>query len=128
MREFFLVALGGAIGSAVRYAFSLLTPLIFGRSYLLTGTLIVNILGCIAIGILIEWMEAKQLMASGLKLLVLVGFLGGFTTYSAFGLEVLEIYRESIGNALFYIGLHLFLGIGGIWLGIMGGQYLLKFS
>lgn len=78
MREVILVALGGALGTALRYLFSIYTPLIFGRSYILTGTMIVNILGCILIGVLIQWMDVKQLMDTGLRLFVLVGFIGGF--------------------------------------------------
>lgn len=126
MREVLLVALGGAFGSVLRYLISIYTPLLFGRSFLTTGTLIVNILGCILIGALIQWMDAKQFLDTGIRLLVLVGFVGGFTTYSTFGLETIYILRDSILNALLYISLHLILGIGGVWLGIFTSQWLLK--
>lgn len=126
MREVLLVALGGAFGSGLRYLISIYTPLLFGRSFLTTGTLIVNILGCILIGALIQWMDTKQMLDTGIRLLVLVGFLGGFTTYSTFGLEAMDIFRDSISNALLYISLHLILGIGGVWFGIFASQWLLK--
>lgn len=126
MREVILVAAGGAFGSVLRYLISLYTPLLFGRSSLFTGTMIVNILGCILIGAIIQWMDARQFLDTGLRLFVLVGFLGGFTTYSAFGLEAVDILGDSIPNALLYISLHLVLGIGGVWLGIVASQWLFK--
>lgn len=126
MRDVLLVALGGAFGSGLRYLISINTPLLFERSFLSTGTLIVNISGCILIGALIQWMDAKQLLDTGIRLLVLVGFLGGFTTYSTFSLEAIDILRDSVPNALLYISLHLVLGIGGVWLGIFASQWVLK--
>lgn len=126
MREVLLVAAGGAFGSVLRYFISLYIPHLFGRSLLFTGTMTVNILGCVLIGALIQWMDAKQLMDTGIRLLVLVGFVGSFTTYSTFGLETIDILRDSISNALLYISLHLILGIGGVWLGIFTSQWLMK--
>lgn len=126
MREILLVAAGGAFGSVLRYLVFIYTPLLFGRSFLLTGTLIVNVLGCILIGAVIQWMGAKQILDTGVKLLVLVGFAGGFTTYSAFSLETFDILRDSVSHALLYVSLHFFLGIGGVWLGIFTSQWLLK--
>lgn len=124
MREIILVALGGAVGSALRYVVSLSIPLIFGRSLIFTGTLVVNLAGCFLIGFLIQWLEMKQLMETGLRLLILVGFLGGFTTYSTFGLEGFELLRDSLGYAFFYILLHLILGIAGVWAGIRVSMFL----
>lgn len=126
MREIILVAIGGAFGSVLRYLIFIYTPLLFGRSLLLTGTLIVNFLGCVLVGAIIQWMDAKQLLDTGLRLLVLVGFIGGFTTYSSFSLETFNILRDSIPNALLYISMHLILGIGGVWLGLFTSQWLLK--
>lgn len=124
MREIILVALGGAAGSALRYLVSLSIPLIFGKSLIFTGTLVVNLTGCFLIGFLIQWLEVKQLMDTGLRLLILVGFLGGFTTYSTFGLEGFELLRDSLNHAFFYILLHLILGIAAVWAGIRLSMFL----
>lgn len=124
MRDLLLVALGGAVGSALRYLVSLSIPLLFGRSLIFTGTLVVNIAGCFLIGFLVQWLEFKQFMDTGLRLLILVGFLGGFTTYSTFGLEGFELLGDSLHNAMFYILLHLVLGIGGVWAGIKLSVFL----
>ncbi|MDG5767634.1 fluoride efflux transporter CrcB [Balneolales bacterium ANBcel1] len=126
MRELLLVALGGAFGSVLRYLFSIGLPMVFDRSLLVTATMVVNILGCVIIGFLIQWMEARQLMDTGLRLLVIAGFLGGFTTFSAFGLEAVMLFKESVHNALWYIGLQLTLCIGGVWIGLAGCRWLLK--
>lgn len=125
MKSIALIALGGALGSVLRYYVTLLTPLVLGRSQILTGTLIVNIAGCFLIGFFMQYLEAKQLMDSGLRLLLLVGFLGGFTTFSTFGLEGFELMRESLGQALAYTGLQLFFGIAGVWAGIHLGRWVL---
>lgn len=126
MRELFLVALGGAVGSVFRYLISVYTPFLIGKSSLFTATLIVNLIGCFLIGALIQWMDTKQIMQTGLRLLILVGFLGGFTTYSTFGLEGFELLRESSSTAFLYIGLHILLGIGGVWFGLESVRWLLS--
>ncbi len=113
-----LVALGGALGSAARY----LCFIGVSRSAVLAafpwGTLIVNVLGCFVIGFLGGLGASKQIFTETGRLLIFTGILGGFTTYSAFGLETFYLLRSSqwllaFGN----IFLQLFLGIGAVVLG-----------
>lgn len=124
MRELLWVAVGGALGSSLRYLAYHFTPLLVGRSALFTATLFVNLAGCLLIGLLMQWLEARAVMNTALHLFLITGFLGGFTTYSAFGLESMELLRTSFSQVLVYTGLHLLLGIGAVWLGQWAGTRL----
>jgi CrcB protein len=80
------------------------------------GTLVVNVIGCVAIGV-----AAVALPAGTLRTAVVGGLLGGFTTYSAFALFSYELLRdERLGALAAQIGLHLVLGV----LGVLGGMAL----
>lgn len=102
------VALGGAIGSVFRYLLSSAIPLWLGRVYL-WGTLSVNILGSFIIGIAWAYFEQNSMFVNW-RLFIIIGVLGGFTTYSSFSLEVLNLFREGqIKIAVLYIiGTNLF--------------------
>lgn len=93
------VALGGAAGSVCRYLVSLAAPAL-GLSPV-WGTLAVNVAGGLAIGFLAE-LFARETIPPLLRPLLVTGFLGGFTTFSAFSLEVLALARESAGIAALY--------------------------
>ena len=114
LRQFLLVALGGALGSALRY----LTALLLARHY--TGsiplaTLVVNLVGCFLIGLLIGLCSDT----SHLRLLFITGFCGGFTTFSTFTAESYSMFREgAYGLALLYIAGSVLIGLLALWLGI----------
>lgn len=93
-----LVALGGAIGALSRYGISLL----MNRGSFPWGTLCVNLIGSFVIG-LVVFCGAKQSWSQGALLFVVTGILGGFTTFSAFSLENLQLIQDGkIGQALAY--------------------------
>lgn len=103
--SFLLVALGGAIGSVLRYAISLATVAQFGATFP-WGTLAVNILGSGAIGV------AAALGVQGeMRLLLVTGLLGGFTTFSAFSLETGLLFERSPWLAAAYVTASLVLGL-----------------
>lgn len=116
MINILLVALGAGIGGGFRYWVSDLSYKIF-PIYFPYGTLVVNVLGSFLLGILIFGFGEKDLMNPSLKLLLGVGFCGGFTTFSTFSFETINLLR----NTQFYLAgmniiLNLFLGLLGIYL------------
>lgn len=118
IKNLFLVAIGGASGSVLRY----LVHWIVARKSLSTfpyQTLIVNIVGCLLIGLLIGYLSRFQNENESLKLLLITGFCGGFTTFSAFGLENMNmIQNQNYQMAFIYTSLSLVLGILAVGFGI----------
>ena len=114
LRQLLLVALGGAIGSAMRY----LTAILLARHY--TGsiplaTLVVNVLGCFLIGLLVGLCSETTY----LRLLFITGFCGGFTTFSTFTAESYVMFREgAYGLALLYIAGSVLIGLLALWVGL----------
>jgi CrcB protein len=110
MREWLLVAAGGALGSVARYG---LGGVIQSRvaSGFPFGTLAVNVAGCFAIGVLMHAGVAHE-RSTPLRLLLVTGVLGGFTTYSAFNHETLELAREGqLARAFAYAAATLLVGL-----------------
>ena len=95
MTRVLLVGAGGFAGSILRYALSGLVQGAARESLFPWGTLAVNALGCLAIGILTELAEARGAFGVETRLLLVTGFLGGFTTFSAFGYETLYLLRDA---------------------------------
>ena len=109
------VALGGGLGSWLRY----LAGRLIGSSPFPSATLTVNIAGSFAMGLLVGWLAQDGEDSEGWRLLLGVGMLGGFTTFSALSLEVVTLaQRGAIGLAAFYIGLSLAGGIAGLIAGL----------
>ena len=86
------VALGGAVGCAARYASTLGAARLLGTSFPY-GTLFVNVAGCLLAGLVFGLVEARG-VPSVVRLLVLTGFLGGFTTFSTFALETVNFLQS----------------------------------
>ena len=109
--NYLLVALGGALGSILRYW----TSLIFAFPY---GTLTVNILGSLAMGLAYGLLSEKGI--ERVTLFLMAGFLGGFTTFSAFSLDVMKLFSGGrFFHGLIYI-LTSFLGaILAVWVGFL---------
>ena len=117
MREFLLVALGGALGACGRFGVNLLAP--WGGAGLPWGTLGVNVLGGLVMGALFA------LAADNRALLLFggVGLLGGFTTFSAFSMETVRlIERGDVGLAGLYAALSVLLSVGAAFAGYMAAR------
>lgn len=112
--SWFLVASGGAIGAVLRYSFSVwMMPLTQGQFPWATWW--VNILGCGLAGIFLAMSEKFPVLQGNGRLLVVVGILGGFTTFSSFGLETFNMLRhDDLTLALTYVGSSLLCGFSAL--------------
>ncbi len=110
---------GAVVGAPLRY-------FIQGRVQDLTGitfpwgTLVVNVSGCLLIGVLLTLAEEREFFSREARLLLVVGFLGSYTTFSTFGWETMALLRDNdlpraAGNVLLSAG----AGLAGVWLGIV---------
>ena len=91
--RFFLICLGGAIGTAARYLTALWAASAFGAAFP-AGTLIVNVAGSFLIALIMQLSTATDLISPDLRLMLTTGVMGGFTTYSTFNYETTNYFRE----------------------------------
>lgn len=113
-----LVALGGAFGSVSRYLLGTWVQSASKSIDFPYGTLTVNLIGCFVIGFLSQLAEARGVFTSETRALVFVGVLGGFTTFSSFGNDTINLLRDGeMVNALANVGANVILGLLLVWLG-----------
>ena len=122
MMKLLLVGAGGFLGSIARYLLSNFVQL-SSNSRFPVGTLLVNVMGCFVIGLLSQIGESREIFSAETRAFIFVGILGGFTTYSSFGNETINLWRNyENGFALVNIALQLTLGLGAVVLGRMIGS------
>jgi CrcB protein len=118
--------LGGFLGSIARYWLGALAQARVGAAFP-AGTLAVNVLGCFAIGALSQLAEQRGGLAPELRALLVVGFLGGFTTFSAFGNDTVDLFRGGEpALAWANIAAQLVLTLGAVWAGRAAVQMLAR--
>jgi CrcB protein len=121
MTRLLLVALGGAIGSVARYALSGAAQ----RSFFPTGTLAVNVLGCLVIGFVMGLAARPAGLSPNLRLFLATGLCGGFTTYSAFGFETLQLLGDGqLWQAGVNVAAQLVGGLSAAWVGLVAARAL----
>jgi len=113
-----LVALGGAFGSVARYALSTFVLRASGTLFPL-GTFAVNLLGCLVFGVITGAAEQRVALTPASRAFLLVGVLGGFTTFSSYAFESFALLRDGqlLPAAVNIVG-QVVAGLAGVWLGV----------
>ena len=127
LRTLLLIGTGGFIGSILRYLVSGYAQQLSKSIQFPFGTLAVNIVGCALVGFLAELADHRGVISGETRAFLIVGLLGGFTTFSAFGNETMNLLRDGEfwlagGNI---IG-HIVLGLVAVWLGYSTAYLLWK--
>lgn len=122
--ELLSIAAGGALGAVSRFCLGNFISRIIGRA-LPYGTFVINIVGCFFMGLIMTMIIERGMLSASWRLLLCVGFLGGFTTFSSFGYETLMLLQEEkIFAALAYVGGSIILGLMSAALGVAVGKLL----
>ena len=113
-----MVGSGGFIGALARYSLSGLVHRQVPFATFPYGTMVVNLVGCCAIGVVVGLAESRQLFGPEFRMFALIGILGGFTTFSTFGYETFAMMRDAeFLRASTNVGVHVILGLALVWLG-----------
>ncbi len=124
MVKILVVGLGGFVGAVCRYGISDIVDRRDGGG-LSVGTLLVNVLGCFAMGVIATLVEDKQWFSDQTRLLLTVGLLGSFTTFSTFSHGTLNLARDGAAHlALANVGANVILALAAVWLGRLAVQSL----
>jgi len=122
MIPYLFVAAGGAIGACLRFGLTSLMATLFGRGFPY-GTLSVNLIGALSIGLTLGFIQQGVIGEHPWRPFIMVGILGGFTTFSSFSLDTLTlIERGDVGHAAFYV----FASVGAALAGLIFGVHLMR--
>ena len=125
MVRYLSVLAGGALGTGLRYSLSTLIYSVIKEPTFPYANLVINVSGSFAIGLLAELFDARLLAPPAIRVAVLTGFLGGYTTFSSFSFETYALLRDGeIGRGVLNAAGSVFLGLGAVWLGMRLAQQL----
>lgn len=118
MGRILFVGLGGFIGSIARFLLGGLIQQTTRSESFPYGTLAVNVIGCLLIGFLAELADTRGLFSADSRAFIFIGLLGGFTTFSAFGNETMNLWRDGQNAfALANVAANVVFGLVAVWLG-----------
>ena len=110
-----LIAIGGALGSIARYLLSTFVLRLSGTLFPL-GTFVVNVVGCVVFGAIVGAAQQRVVLSPDARAFLLVGVLGGFTTFSSYASESVALLRDGhIFHATINIVGQVFAGLAGLW-------------
>lgn len=116
------IAVAGAFGALGRYSVSMLAKHLFGDGFPI-GTLVVNVIGCLALGVLSQ--VSMNHLSEHWRVVVGLGFLGAFTTFSTFGVESVTKFNDGdLNGAILNVALNLVVGFAAVYLGMLWGTSL----
>jgi CrcB protein len=119
MKQILFVGLGGAVGSVLRYLTHVITMKHYAASFPL-ATFMVNFAGCFIAGMFFGLISQETSEAQNLKLLLITGFCGGFTTFSAFALENVRLVNSgNTTTAVLYTIASIAAGLLAVWIGLL---------
>ena len=125
MTNLLLVAIGGALGASLRHLSGTAALRIMGAGFP-WGTLFVNVLGSLVMGLFIAWMTKRTGASNEMRLFVATGILGGFTTFSAFSLDVVNmVERGAMAGAFGYIAASVIISLSAVFIGLWFGRTFL---
>jgi CrcB protein len=125
MLNILFVGVGGFFGSIGRYVLSGAVYQMFPNLHFPIGTTVVNILGCFLIGVVTALVEVRNLLSPEVRVFLLIGLLGGFTTFSTFGYETIALLRDgAFLTGLANVLIQVIIGISAIWLGFNIIRYI----
>lgn len=111
MQAYFAIAIGGILGCWARYAMTNVVQAIYGRDFPL-ATLSVNVLACFLMGFFFVDTLERLTISPALRIGILTGFIGGFSTFSTFAMETLLLAEQGdAGKSVIYVALSLVLGL-----------------
>jgi CrcB protein len=118
MTRLLLIGVGGFLGSVARYLLSGTVQTLLRSETFPFGTLAVNVLGCFVVGLVSYLADSRGAFTGDTRAFIVVGVLGGFTTFSAFGNETINLFRDAerwLGSL--NVVAHVLLGLGAVWAG-----------
>lgn len=123
LRMILMIAVAGALGAVSRYAMSQWTYRLLGEPTFPYGTMVVNLLGCFALGFVAHFSLTSSFLTPDLKIAVMIGFLGAFTTFSTFSYETLRLLEGSNWPAaLANVIVSVVLGLAAVWGGLTAAR------